>query len=211
MRTAALFLAWCGLMAWAHWRSPDPGVAGRPISEFRDGSQPAIGYSLFVVLIAAVLSHARGWWVRREVWSCYVSLAVASGLVVVAATPSNDRFHQYMALAVIGIGELYFTVSLYREFLEWNDPFLRSIHRRGVVEMKIPLAELRIAGIWRWVVFLHQGVFLLAVVLIPTLFQSWGILQKFIVTHLLLLLVILEILPRRRSPRGKRRRAVKSA
>ncbi len=199
MRTSALFLIWCGLLLWAHWGNPDPGAIDRPISEFRDGSVPFVGYLLFGVLIATILSHAWSWWIRRELWPVRACLAVGAGLAVVAATPSNDWFHNYMALSVIGFGYLYFTVSLYREYLEWNDPFMRSIHRNGMVSMKIPPRDRRLARIWQGAMVLHQGVLLLAVVLIFMVYRSGGLLQKVIVTHLLLLMAILEVLPRRRS------------
>ena len=202
MRTSALFLIWCGLLRWAHVASPDPDVLDLPISSFRDGSEPLIGYLLFCVLIAAILSHAQSWWVRREFWSARVCLAVAAGLGIVAVTPSYSSFHDFMALAVIGFGYLYFTVSLYRESLEWNDPFMRSIHRNGVVSMKIPPRDRRVARIWQGVMVLHQGVLLLALILIFMVYQSGGLFQKFIVTHLLLLMAILEILPRRRPQRS---------
>ena len=210
MRTFLLVLVWCGLLAWAHGGNPDPDVLDQPISMFRDGSMPWVGYLLFGVLIAAILSHARSWWVRREWWSARVCLAVAVGLGVVAATPTRSQFHDFMALGVIGLGYLYFTVSLYRESLEWNDPFLRSIHQPGVVSMKIPRHERRLARIWQVVFVLHQGVLLLAVVFIPIVWHSTAILQKFIVTHLLLLLAILEVLPRRRTPSSKSRRLRKT-
>ncbi len=199
MRTLALFLIWCGLLRWAHVANPEPDMFDRHISEFRDGSTPFIGYMLFLVLIAAILSHARSWWVRREFWSARMCLAVAVGLGIVAATQSHDSFHGSLALAVIGFGYLYSTVSLYREYLEWNDPFMRSIHGPGVVSMKIPARDRRVARMWQWVIVLHQGALLLAVVLHFAVYRSGGLLQKFIVTHLLLLMAILEILPRRRA------------
>ena len=187
MRTSALFLTWCGLLLWAHRANPDPGVLDLPISCFRDGSVPLIGYSLFLVLITAIVSHAWSWWIRQEFGAARVCLAVAGGLGVVAVTPSRSSFHDLMALAVIGLGYLYFTVSLYREFLEWHDPFMRSRHRQGAVSMKLPPRDRRLGRIWQWVMVFHQGVLLLAVVLIPLVYRSQGLLQKFIVTHLLLL------------------------
>lgn len=203
MRTSALFLAWCGLLFWAHRANPDPDVLDLPISMFRDGSVPLIGYSLFFVLIAAILSHARSWWVLREYWSARMCLAVAVGLGIVAATPSMSSFHDFMALGVIGFGYLYSTVSLYREYLEWNDPFMRSIHRPGMVSMQIPPSDQRVARVWHGVMVLHQGILLLALLVISMVYRSGGLFQKFIVTHLLLLMAILEVLPRRRAVRSK--------
>ena len=174
-----------------------------PISMFRDGSVPLIGYSLFFVLIAAILSHARSWWVLREYWSARMCLAVAVGLGIVAATPSMSSFHDFMALGVIGFGYLYSTVSLYREYLEWNDPFMRSIHRPGMVSMQIPPSDQRVARVWHGVMVLHQGILLLALLVISMVYRSGGLFQKFIVTHLLLLMAILEVLPRRRAVRSK--------
>lgn len=211
MRTSALFLLWCGLLRWAHVANPDPDVLHLPISSFRDGSIPLIGYSLFFVLIAAILSHAWNWWVRREFWSARVCLAVAAGLGIVTATPSNSSFHDYMALGVIGFGYLYSTVSLYREYLEWNDPFMRSIHRPRLVSMKIPPRDRLVARVWQGVMVLHQAVLLLALVLIFMVYRSGGLFQKFIVTHLLLLMAILEVLPRRRPQRSKGSRRRKSS
>ena len=203
MRTSALFLLWCGLLLWAHRVNPDPDAIDLPISVFRDGSVPHIGYLLFCVLIAAILSHAWSGWVRRELWPMRVSLGVAFGLGVVAATSSRSSLHDWMALWVIGFGYLYSTVSLYREYLEWNDPFMRSIHRQGVVSMKISRHDRRLGRIWRWVMVLHQGVLLLAVILFLLGILSGGLFQKFIVTHLLLLMALLEVLPRRRPERTR--------
>ncbi len=199
MRTSALFLTWCGLLLGAHRANPDPDVLYLPISMFRDGSVPLIGYSLFFLLIAAILSHARSWWVLGESWSARMCLAVAAGLGIVAATPSNSSFHDYMALGVIGFGYLYSTVSLYREYLEWNDPFMRSMHRPGMVSMKIPPRDRRVARVWQGVMVLHQGVLLLALVVISMIYRSGGLIQKFIVTQLLLLMAIFAVLPSRRA------------
>ena len=168
---------------------------------------PTSGFSVSRnMLIGTVASHAWTCWNRQERWACNVSLFVIGGLSLVAATPSSDRLHNMLALTVITIGYLYFSVSLYREFLEWNDPFLRSIHRSGGLDIDIPRRDRRIARLWQWVIVLHQGILLVGLIFIAAVFHSAGLFQKFVVTHLLLLLVILERLPRRRAQRSRRSR-----
>ena len=204
MVTLALFIVWCVALGLAHrW---NPGSLHMPISMFRDTGNPEVGYMLFAVLIATVASHAWTCWNRQERWACNVSLFVSGGLALVAATPSSDRLHNILALTVIVFGYLYFTVSLYREFLEWNDPFMRSIHWRGGVDIDIPKQDRRIARLWQWAIWLHQVVLLIGLIVITAVFRSGGLFQKFVVTHLLLLLVILERLPRRRALRSRRSR-----
>ena len=129
---------------------------------------------LFAVLIATVASHALTCWSRQERWACNVSLFVIDGLSLVAATPSSDRLHNLLALTVIVFGYVYFTVSLYREFLEWNDPFLRSIHLRGGLDIDIPKQDRRIARIWQWAIGLHQGVLLIGLIVITANFGAAG-------------------------------------
>ena len=74
--------------------------------------------------------------------------------------------------------------------------------------MEIPPRDRRVARIGQGVMVLHQGVLLLALVVISVVYRSGGLFQKFIVTHLLLLMAILELLPRRRPERstGSQRR-----
>src|SRR5688500_2189915 len=94
----ALFVA---LLVVAHRLDRD--AWDKPLSLFRDGPYPALGYALFGLLLLVGVLHVRLYW-RAGRWRDTFSPAVALVLLaVVGATPSMDGLHMIASFLLLAL------------------------------------------------------------------------------------------------------------
>jgi hypothetical protein len=99
---------------------PDKGDApARPLSTFRDGPYPWLGYALFAALLAAALLYTLAL-VRagREGEAILSELALLL-LLAVAATPSPDPLHLLCSFLLLGVLFGHYARLLYRAGGVW--------------------------------------------------------------------------------------------
>ena len=110
----ALFVA---LLVAAHRLDRD--AWDKPLSLFRDGPYPAVGYVLFALLLLVGGLHVRLYWRAgrwRETFSPALALVL---LVVVVATPSFDALHMVASFLLLGLVFLTYAGKLWAVSSPW--------------------------------------------------------------------------------------------
>jgi hypothetical protein len=107
------------LLVAAHTAGDPEQLLAQPLSMFRDGDQPAVGYALFALLaVIAALMTAASVRARREL-EVWVFCLAGFLLAVVAATPSRGPFHDLATLALLGLLYSYFGLLLHAAGSYW--------------------------------------------------------------------------------------------
>src|SRR6187200_346842 len=91
----------------------------KPLSLFRDGPRPALGYALFAVLLLVGALHLRLYW-RAGRWRDTFSPAAALVLLaVVGATPSFDALHTIASFLLLGLVFVTYAGKLWAVSSPW--------------------------------------------------------------------------------------------
>lgn len=107
-------LAFLVVLAAAHLAGDLDPVLSRPLSMFRDGPAAWLGYLLFSLLLLLLALYATRLWRRGHEPEAIISGFAGALLVLVAATPSANAFHECFALQLFLLLYAYYGVLLYR-------------------------------------------------------------------------------------------------
>jgi hypothetical protein len=113
-------LAFVLLLVTVHLTGDTPELLAQPLSMLRDGTEPAIGYTLFgLLLVIAGFMMAASIRARRELDVAVFCLA-GFLLVIVAVTPTEGAFHNLFALLLPGLIYGYFAILVWCSGSVWR-------------------------------------------------------------------------------------------
>ena len=158
---AAAFLL---LLAYAHTRDDWNAAVARPMSMFRDGGDAWIGDALFGLLLAAGVLLLVQLVRLRWILDAAAVLGIAVMLAVVAATPSADTLHNFLAFLLLFLLYVYFATVFYRLESRWLYAHLT------VPAVLVFVTRLHSYGLWQKSLILY---YLFAVVLQHHLCSDW--------------------------------------
>lgn len=95
-----LTIAFLGLLFWSQC-SVDPNLAVQPLSMFRDGEFPSIGYALFALLLAIGAQMALAQYRMENAGSAVVFALAVCLLLLVAVTPTFNAWHEAGAACLL--------------------------------------------------------------------------------------------------------------
>src|SRR5262245_56028611 len=108
----AISFAFVLLLILAHTLGDTDQLLAEPLSRFRDGQCPAVGYALFGLLgVIAALVNIASVRARREV-EVLVFSAATFFLAVIAVTPSDDALHGLCTFMLLALLYGYFALLI---------------------------------------------------------------------------------------------------